>query len=259
MSVVENVGIEAKSADGSDRSEPLLSLRGVVTFYGQIKILKGIDIDIYPGEVVSLLGGNASGKTTTMKTILGLVTPTEGTITFDGERIDGRESGEIIARGLAPVPEARRLFASMTVRENLLMGAYARRAKGAEQIQETFEEVLEIFPRVRERLNQYGGTLSGGEQQMVAVARALMAKPKLILMDEPSMGLAPALVETVYDVIRSIKERSTAMLIVEQNANMALSVAERGYVLQNGNIVLSDRAETLIKSEKIQRAYLGHA
>lgn len=259
MNVVENVGIDAKSADGSARGAPLLSLRGVVTFYGQIKILKGIDIDIYPGEVVSLLGGNASGKTTTMKTILGLVTPTEGTITFDGERIDGRESGEIIARGLAPVPEARRLFASMTVRENLLMGAYTRRAKGAEQIQETFEEVLEIFPRVRERLDQYGGTLSGGEQQMVAVARALMAKPKLILMDEPSMGLAPALVETVYDVIRSIKERSTAMLIVEQNANMALSVAERGYVLQNGNIVLSDRAETLIKSEKIQRAYLGHA
>lgn len=259
MGVVESAGIVGKSVKDDERGAPLLSLQGVVTFYGTIKILKGIDLEVYPGEVVSLLGGNASGKTTTMKAILGLVKPAAGSITFDGQRIDGRKSGDIIARGLAPVPEARRLFASMTVRENLLMGAYARRAVGGEAIEATLDEVLDIFPRVRERLDQYGGTLSGGEQQMVAVARALMAKPKLVLMDEPSMGLAPALVERVYDVIKSIKAHRTAMLIVEQNANMALSVADRGYVLQNGKIVLSDRADRLIQSEKIQRAYLGHA
>lgn len=239
--------------------EPLLRLEKVVTYYGPIQILKGIDIEVYPREVVSLLGGNASGKTTTMKTILGLVTPAEGRITFNGERIDGRKSGDIIALGLSPVPEARRLFASMTIRENLLMGAYARRTEDQAIIDETLEEVLTIFPRLKERLTQFGGTLSGGEQQMVAVARALMARPKLILMDEPSMGLAPALVERVYDVIASIKKKNTAMFIVEQNANMALSLADRGYVLQNGKIVLSDSASKLIKSDKIRSAYLGHA
>ena len=240
-------------------TEPLLRLENIVTYYGQIQILKGISIDIFPGEVVSLLGGNASGKTTTMKTILGLVHPTSGTITFDSQRIDGKKSADIISLGLVPVPEARRLFASMSVRENLLMGAYARRKTGAADIEAAMEEVLEIFPRVKERLSQLGGTLSGGEQQMVAVARALMARPKLIIMDEPSMGLAPALVERVYDVIAEIKRRNTAMLIVEQNANMALSVAERGYVLQNGNIVLTDTAEALLESGNIQKAYLGHA
>ena len=238
---------------------PLLSLENVVTFYGPIQILKGIAIDVYPGEVVSLLGGNASGKTTTMKTILGLVQPSEGRITFDGTRIDGRKSGDIIAMGLAPVPEARRLFASMTVRENLLMGAYARRGVDRADIDATMDEVLDVFPRVKERLDQFGGTLSGGEQQMVAVARALMGRPKLILMDEPSMGLAPALVERVYDVIARIKSQNTAMFIVEQNANMALSVADRGYVLQNGKIVLSDTAEKLLTSGNIQKAYLGRA
>lgn len=238
---------------------PLLRVDQVVTYYGPIQILKGISIDVFPGEVVSLLGGNASGKTTTMKTILGLVRPTSGQITFNGERIDGRKSGDIVALGLAPVPEARRLFASMTVRENLLMGAYARRNAAKADIDATMDEVLEIFPRVKERLSQLGGTLSGGEQQMVALARALMAKPKLILMDEASMGLAPALVERVYDVIATIKQRDTAMFIVEQNANMALSIADRGYVLQNGNIVLSDTAENLLKSGNIQKAYLGHA
>ncbi|MEC9367540.1 MAG: ABC transporter ATP-binding protein [Pseudomonadota bacterium] len=238
---------------------PLLELEKVVTFYGSIQILKGIDIKVFPGEVVSLLGGNASGKTTTMKTILGLVKPVSGTITFAGTRIDGRKSGDIIALGLSPVPEARRLFAAMTVRENLLMGAYARRKADDQDIESTMEEVLEIFPRVKERLNQFGGTLSGGEQQMVAVARALMGRPKLILMDEPSMGLAPALVERVYDVIARIKKQDVAMFIVEQNANMALSVADRGYVLQNGRIVLADTAKRLLKSGNIQKAYLGHA
>ncbi len=252
--------VPRKSTKGRGNGrEPLLRLEKVVTYYGPIQILKGIDIEVYPREVVSLLGGNASGKTTTMKTIIGLVTPTEGKITFNGERIDGRKSGDIIALGLSPVPEARRLFASMTIRENLLMGAYARRNEEQEKIDETLEEVLEIFPRLKERLSQFGGTLSGGEQQMVAVARALMARPKLILMDEPSMGLAPALVERVYDVIASIKKKNTAMFIVEQNANMALSVADHGYVLQNGKIVLTDSATKLIKSDKIRSAYLGHA
>jgi branched-chain amino acid transport system ATP-binding protein len=242
---------------GSNGEGPLLKLTDVVTHYGPIRILKGINIEVHKGEVVSLLGGNASGKTTTMKTILGLVKPTSGTVFFDGQSINNVSTGTIISRGISPVPEARRLFASMTVRENLMMGAYARRHDDVREIDRTMEEVLEIFPRVRERLNQPGGTLSGGEQQMVAVARALMARPKLILMDEPSMGLAPALVERVYEVIARIKTQKTAMFIVEQNANMALSIADRGYVLQNGSIVISDTAERLLKSEKIRSAYLG--
>lgn len=242
---------------GSIGREALLKLTDVVTYYGPIRILKGISIEVHEGEVVSLLGGNASGKTTTMKTILGLVKPTSGTVIFDGQTINNLSTGRIVSQGISAVPEARRLFGSMTVRENLIMGGYARRHDGAGEIDRIMEEVLEIFPRVRERLNQPGGTLSGGEQQMVAVARALMARPKLILMDEPSMGLSPALVETVYEVIARIKTQKTAMFIIEQNANMALSIADRGYVLQNGSIVISDTAEQLLKSEKIRSAYLG--
>ena len=256
----EQATISGGSAgEAAGESRPLLQLTAVETHYGPIRILKGIDVSVDAGEVVCLLGGNASGKTTTMKTILGLVKPTSGTITFGGDRIDGRKPGEIIALGLAPVPEARRLFASMTVRENVLLGAYVRRREAAKSIDETFQEVLDLFPRIRERLDQSGGTLSGGEQQMVAVARALMARPKLILMDEPSMGLAPALVETVFDIIARIKAWNTAMFIVEQNANMALTVADRGYVLQNGRIALHDTAENLIANENIRKAYLGSA
>lgn len=236
---------------------PLLQLKDVVTYYGPIKILKELSLEVRPGEVVSLLGGNASGKTTTMRTILGLVRPTSGAVFFAGDRIDGLKSGAIIAKGISPVPEARRLFASMSVRENILLGAYVRRRSDAKEIDATLEEVLNIFPRVRERLTQNAGTLSGGEQQMVAVARALMSRPKLILMDEPSMGLAPALVEKVYDVIREIRNRNTSMFIIEQNATMALSVADRGYVLQNGRIVISDTAQNLLNSELIRKAYLG--
>lgn len=236
---------------------PLLQLKDVVTYYGPIKILKELSLEVRPGEVVSLLGGNASGKTTTMRTILGLVRPTSGAVFFAGDRIDGLKSGAIIAKGISPVPEARRLFASMSVRENILLGAYVRRRSDAKEIDATLEEVLNIFPRVRERLTQNAGTLSGGEQQMVAVARALMSHPKLILMDEPSMGLAPALVEKVYDVIREIRNRNTSMFIIEQNATMALSVADRGYVLQNGRIVISDTAQNLLNSELIRKAYLG--
>lgn len=239
--------------------KPLLALENVVTYYGPIKILKNVNLLVYPGEIVSLLGGNASGKTTTMKTILGLVKPVSGTITFDGQRIDGLSTGKIISMGIAPVPEARRLFPSMTVRENLLMGAYVHRRRLAVETQEDMAKVLDIFPRVKERLDQSAGTLSGGEQQMVAVARALMARPRMILMDEPSMGLAPALVERVYEIVKEIAARKTTMLIVEQNATMALSVANRGYVLQNGQIVITDTAERILSSENIRKAYLGEA
>lgn len=248
-----------EALQGGGMPGPLLKLSKVVTHYGQIRILKEVDLEVNRGEVVCLLGGNACGKTTTMKAILGLIGLTSGSVTFDGVRIDGRKPGEIIKLGVAPVPEARRLFGSMSVRENLLMGAYVHRRSDAKEIDRTLEEVLEIFPKLRDRLSQYGGTLSGGEQQMVAVARALMARPKMILMDEPSMGLAPALVERVFEVIAQIKAHRTAMLIVEQNANMALSVADRGYVLQGGQIVLNDTAERLLNSERIQSAYLGAA
>lgn len=243
----------------TDAAAPLLKLEDVVTYYGSIRILKEVNLEVRPGEVVSLLGGNASGKTTTMKTILGLVKPVSGAVHFSGKRIDGLSTGEVIAMGLAPVPEARRLFPTMTVRENLLMGAYVHRAGKSHRIQADMDRVLELFPAIRERLGQIGGTLSGGEQQMVAVARALMARPRMILMDEPSMGLAPALVEKVYEIIAEIAAAGTTMFIVEQNATMALSVADRGYVLQNGRIVISDRAENILKSERIRKAYLGEA
>ena len=246
-------------ATETDGATPLLKLEEVVTYYGSIKILKEVNLEVYPGEVVSLLGGNASGKTTTMKTILGLVKPVSGAVYFGGQRIDGLSTGEVIAMGLAPVPEARRLFPTMTVRENLLMGAYVHRREKSNRTREDLDRVLELFPAIRERLGQIGGTLSGGEQQMVAVARALMARPRMILMDEPSMGLAPALVEKVYEIIAEIAATGTTMFIVEQNATMALSVAARGYVLQNGRIVISDTAENILKSEKIRKAYLGEA
>jgi branched-chain amino acid transport system ATP-binding protein len=256
VTMPQTANAESPSVDGQT---PLLKLENVVTYYGSIKILKGINLEVRPGEVVSLLGGNASGKTTTMKTILGVVKLVSGTVYFDGRRIDGLSTGEIISMGLAPVPEARRLFPSMTVRENLLMGAYVHRGDKVRRIQEDMDRVLDLFPPVRERLNQIGGTLSGGEQQMVAVARALMARPRMILMDEPSMGLAPALVEKVYEIIGAIAATGTTMLIVEQNATMALSVANRGYVLQNGEIVINDEAENILKSERIRKAYLGEA
>jgi branched-chain amino acid transport system ATP-binding protein len=252
-------GTRENSSKERTDGPPLLHFENVVTYYGPIKILKEVHFEVYPGEVVSLLGGNASGKTTTMKTIMGIVKPVSGTITFDGNRINGLPTGKIISLGIAPVPEARRLFPSMSVKENLIMGAYVHRRKSFSRLELDLEKVLDFFPRLRERLNQISGTLSGGEQQMVAVGRALMARPKMIIMDEPSMGLAPVLVERVYEIIKRIKAEGTTLFIVEQNATMALSVAKRGYVLQNGQIVLSDSAENLLKSEKIRKAYLGQA
>ena len=237
----------------------LLELEGIVTCYGPIKILKGLDLRVDQGEVVALLGGNAAGKSTTMKTILGLLIPERGRIAFEGADVTRAAPAQRIALGMASVPEARRLFPSMSVYDNLLMGAYVRRHAGWSEVKKDLASVIDLFPRVGERLRQSAGTLSGGEQQMVAVGRALMAKPKLLLMDEPSMGLAPGLVDKIYEIIAEIKALGTSMLIVEQNATMALSVADRAYVLQNGAIVHEGAGRDLLQSTEIRKAYLGRA
>lgn len=235
--------------------KPVLELRQVYTHYGAIAVLRDVNVKIYPGEIVCLLGGNASGKTTTLKTILGYVKPTEGDVLLDGQRVGGLPTREIVKRGVSMVPENRRLFKRMTVRENLEIGAYLRNDR--ERIQADMENVFRLFPRVKERLNQRAGTLSGGEQQMVAMGRALMARPKVLLMDEPSMGLAPVLVEQSFEIIQTINEQGTTVFVVEQNANMALSIADRGYVLQTGRIVLADTADNLRHNEMMRKAYLG--
>jgi branched-chain amino acid transport system ATP-binding protein len=236
--------------------EPFLKVEDVHTYYGPIHVLKGVNYDLYKGEIVCLLGGNASGKSTTMKTVLGLVKPTLGQVIFDGERIDRLDTSEIIQRGIAVVPEARRIFPRMTVEENLELGAFVRRhdKKG---MRTDRDRVFGLFPRLAERRSQLAGTLSGGEQQMVAMGRALMSRPKLLCMDEPSMGLAPQLVEQVFDVIQEINRQGTTIFVVEQNANMALSIAHRGYVLQTGQVVLSGIASDLLGTELIRKAYLG--
>ncbi len=235
--------------------QPVLELRNVTTHYGPILMLREVNIKIYPGEIICLLGGNASGKTTTLKTILGMVVPTEGTVTLGGQKINGLPTTEIVEKGISMVPENRRLFKRMTVRENLEMGAYLR--KDGKSLEEDMEKIFDLFPRVKERLNQRAGTLSGGEQQMVAIGRALMANPKVLLMDEPSMGLAPVLVETTFNIIQQINDQGTTIFVVERNANMALSIADRGYVLQTGKIVLADTAEGLLNNALMRQAYLG--
>ena len=236
---------------------PLLQLDNVMAYYGPIRALNDISISIEPGEIVCLLGGNASGKSTTMKTILGMVRAASGTVMFGGERIDRLPTQSIVGRGISLVPEARRLFGRMTVRENLALGTFCRRHRPSGELAADHDRVLSLFPRVKERLDQYAGTLSGGEQQMVAIGRALMARPKLLLMDEPSMGLAPVLVDQVFDIIRTINQQGTTILVVEQNAAVALGIAHRGYVLQSGRIVLADSAAALLASDQIRRAYLG--
>ncbi|HEX6676328.1 MAG TPA: ABC transporter ATP-binding protein [Actinomycetes bacterium] len=208
-----------------------------------------------PGEIVCLLGGNASGKSTTLRTILGMVVPSEGEVRLGGERIDGLPTTRIVSRGITMVPENRRLFARMTVRENLVLGGTLRSDKAG--VREDLDRVLELFPRLRERLGQRAGTLSGGEQQMLAMGRALMADPKVILMDEPSMGLAPVLVDQVFEIIQDINRGGVTIFVVEQNANMALSIADRGYVLQTGQIVLADTAAALLENPQMREAYLG--
>ena len=236
----------------------MLRLSDVDTYYGPIHALKGVSLTVEEREVVSLLGGNACGKSTTMKTILGLVKPKRGRIEFLGRRIDGLPPSAIVRAGISPVLEARRLFPYLTVHDNLLMGAYTR--NDTEAIREDIERMFTLFPVVQERRNQMASTLSGGEQQMVAMARALMARPRLLIMDEPSMGLSPLFVDRVFEIIRTINEKEgVAILLVEQNANMALSIASRGYVLQTGEIVLADTAQNLMNNPLMQKAYLGVA
>ena len=234
---------------------PLLQFRGVNTHYGDLHVLKDVNYTIAAGEIVSLLGGNACGKSTTMKTIMGLVRPTSGAVLFEGKPIERLSTGARVARGIAPVLEARRLFPRMTVFENLEMGAYTRSRDAG--FDEDLERVYGLFPRVKERRAQLAGTLSGGEQQMVAIGRALMARPRLICMDEPSMGLSPLFVEQVFDIIQAINRQGTTIFMVEQNAAMALQVAHRAYVLQTGVVVLSGTAEELRRNEDIRQAYLG--
>ena len=234
--------------------QPLLRLDGVNTYYGQMHILQGVELEVGEGELVCLLGGNASGKSTTLKTILGIVPPRKGTVRFAGEDVTKRSTSYRIRKGMAIVPENRRLFGEMTVRENLELGAVL-------QDRSTFVEDLErvhtLLPRLHERRDQLAGTLSGGEQQMVAMGRALMAKPQLLLMDEPSMGLAPILVERSFEIIKQVHDAGVAMLVVEQNANMALSIADRGYVLSTGRVVLEGKAADLLENEELRKAYLG--
>jgi branched-chain amino acid transport system ATP-binding protein len=233
----------------------LLRLTNIDTYYGEIHILESLNLNVREGELVSLLGGNASGKSTTLKTILGLVQPRNGSVEFRGENVTGRNTSYRIRQGMAIVPENRRLFGPMTVLENLEMGAYLiRDTKGRK---EDFERVYTLFPLLHERRSQLAGTLSGGEQQMVAMGRALMARPKLLLMDEPSMGLAPILVERSFEIIQQVHQSGVAMLVVEQNANMALSIADRGYVLSTGRCVLSGPANELLQHEDLRKAYLG--
>jgi branched-chain amino acid transport system ATP-binding protein len=243
----------ASEVDGDRR--PILELRNVSTHYGLVSVLRNVNVEIFAGEMVCLLGGNASGKTTTLKTVLGYVKPSEGEVLLDGQVVSGLPTAEVVRRGISMVPENRRLFASMTVSENLELGAFQRKDRA--KIAEDRERILETFPRVRERLKQKAGTLSGGEQQMVAMGRALMADPKVLLMDEPSMGLAPILVEQVFEIIKTIRGLGRTVFVVEQNANMALSIADRGYVIQTGQVVLADTAANLLSNPLMREAYLG--
>jgi len=232
----------------------LLELRDVNTFYGNIHALRGVSLSVDKGEIVTLIGSNGAGKSTTLKTISGLLRPRSGTVTLEGKDITGKPAHQITALGVGQAPEGRRIFGRLTVRENLEMGAYGR---AETDLSADFDRVFELFPRLKERVGQKGGTLSGGEQQMLAIARALMAKPRILLLDEPSMGLAPILVELIFKIIKDINAQGTTVLLVEQNALVALSVAHRGYVLQTGSIVLADAAAALAKNETVRKAYLG--
>jgi branched-chain amino acid transport system ATP-binding protein len=235
----------------------LLELQNIHTYYGNIHALKGITVTVEKGEIVTLIGSNGAGKTTTLRTISGVLRPKQGTITFDGRRIDRVPAHDIVATGICQSPEGRRIFPRLTTLENLEMGAFCRRDKAA--IQQDIERVFALFPRLKERRTQKGGTLSGGEQQMLAIGRAMMSRPSVLLLDEPSMGLSPVLVESIFEIIQDIHEQGTTILLVEQNALMALMVATRGYVLQSGSIVLHDSAENLIENEMVRKAYLGES
>jgi len=233
----------------------LLELENVHAYYGNIHALKGVSLNIDKGEIVTLIGANGAGKSTTLRATSGLLRPRQGSIRLDDEDLMRYRAHEIVAKGVVQVPEGRRVFGRLTVTENLEMGAFA--ITESQLIKENMERVFTLFPRLKERRNQVAGTLSGGEQQMLATGRALMARPRVLLMDEPSMGLAPVLVENIFDTIRQLHESGTTILLVEQNARMALQVSSRGYVLQTGSIVLSDSAENLWKNEMVRKAYLG--
>lgn len=235
----------------------MLKLMDVDTYYGPSQVLHSVSLEVNQGEIVCLLGANAAGKMTTMKTIFGLVHPRHGSIVFENQPLERMVAGDIVKLGMALVPEGRRIFARMSVLENLEMGAYTRNSRS--EIKRDIEHVCQIFPRLKERLKQMAGTMSGGEQQMLAMARALMSHPRLICMDEPSMGLSPILVQTVFDTIKRIRDEGVTVFLVEQNASMALSLADRGYVLQTGKIVLSDTAPNLLTNDLVRQAYLGGA
>ena len=235
----------------------MLEFSDVHTHYGPIHVLKGVNYRVDEGEIVCLLGANGAGKSTTMKTIMGIVRPTSGTVTFKGRRIEGMPTGDIVRGGISPVPEARRVFPRMTVLENLEMGAYTRSQR--HEIEQDLDRAFTLFPRLKERRSQVAGTMSGGEQQMLAIGRALMSRPSLLIMDEPSMGLSPIFVSRVFETIKEINSQGMTIFMVEQNANMALSIASRGYVLQTGEIVMADTASNLMASELIRKTYLGVA
>ena len=232
----------------------LLEVREIHTFYGNIEALKGVSLEVEEGECVTLIGSNGAGKSTTLRSISGLTPPREGSIRFEGEEIGDTAAPEIVRKGISQAPEGRHTFQRMTVRENLELGAYLRRDS---RVESDMERVFELFPRLKERENQKAGTMSGGEQQMLAIGRALMADPKLLLLDEPSMGIAPILVERIYETIAEINRRGTTILLVEQSASFALDVSKRGYVLETGRVVLSDASDRLLDNPEVQRAYLG--
>ncbi len=233
----------------------MLELKDVHSYYGNIHALKGISFTVDDGEIVTLIGANGAGKSTTMRTIQGLLRPRQGTVLLNGVALEKLPTDQIVAQGVSQAPEGRQIFPRMTVLENLQMGAYQRKDKDG--IQKDMDRVFELFPRLKERIRQAGGTLSGGEQQMLAIARAMMARPKVLMLDEPSMGLAPILVEQIFDIIKEINSQGTTILLVEQNAMMALSVAKRGYVLETGNIVLQGSADDLMNNKQVQDTYLG--
>jgi branched-chain amino acid transport system ATP-binding protein len=233
----------------------LLELSDVHTYYGTIHALRGISLSVEDGEIVTLIGSNGAGKSTTLRTISGLLRPRQGTVMLEGKRLDGLRPHQIVELGVCQSPEGRRVFARMSVQENLEMGAFSRRDHA--KIADDYERIYDLFPRLRERRSQKAGTLSGGEQQMLAIGRALMSAPRVLLLDEPSMGLAPILVEQIFDIVRTINQSGTTVLLVEQNALMALGIANRGYILQTGEIVLTDVAERLAANPEVKKAYLG--
>ena len=237
--------------------DPILKVEGLHVYYGSIHAIKGISFDVREGEVVTLIGANGAGKSTTLNTISGLLHPKSGTVSFLGQGLAHTAPHKVVERGLAQVPEGRRIFLQMTVKENLEMGAYVRMRAGGGSVAEDLEMVYGLFPRLKERRRQVAGTLSGGEQQMLAMGRALMSRPRLLMLDEPSMGLAPLLVEQIFDIIRNLNEHGSTILLVEQNARMALSIASRGYVLETGKIVTTGTGQELLDSPEIKRAYLG--